>query len=106
MKKRILFFYLLFFSLAILMPSCMLFKKCSKAETAQQIADKKKAMERKIREKQQAENVKSIYGRQTKETRKRMKANREKSNRINNNQAQKIKRNFNFRLFRRPKLWR
>jgi hypothetical protein len=106
MIKRIFLIWVFFFSCLVIMPSCKLFKKGSKAETAQQKADKKKIQERKIREKQQAENVKSIYGRQTKETRKRMKANRAKSNRINKGLPEKQKRTFRFRLFKKPKWWR
>jgi len=106
MIKRIFLISCFLFACIALMPSCKLFKKAGKADTAQQKADKKKIKERKIREKQQAENVKSIYGRQTKETRKRMKANRAKSNRINKGLPEKQKRTFRFRLFKKPKWWR
>jgi hypothetical protein len=106
MIKRYFFLSVFIFSLLVALPSCKLFKKVGKADTAQQKADKKKIKDRKIREKQHEEKVKEIYGRQTKETRKRMKANRAKSNRINKGLPERQKRTFRFNLFKKPKWWR
>jgi hypothetical protein len=103
-------FFLTFILIVVsLFSSCGLYYRLhkTKAEKAQLKAERKKEEEWKKKQKIQDMNRKRMMAMQTKDTRKRMKVNRKKSDRINARKAPQQEKHFKIpRIFRPRKWWR
>ena len=92
-----------------LFSSCGLYYRLhkTKAEKAQLKAERKKEDEWNKKQKIQEQNRKRMMAMQTKDTRKRMRANKKKSDRINARKAPQMEKHFKVpRLFRPSRWWR
>jgi hypothetical protein len=89
----------------MMLSSCKLFKPKNLTQEAQ-LGGSPKEGNRKKREKALEENRKRVFSSQTRETQKRMRANKRKSERINNNQPESTRKRTISKIFRRPRWWR
>jgi sortase (surface protein transpeptidase) len=108
MQTRILSI-LLFLILSLGFTSCGLYYRLhkTKAEKAQLKAERKKEDEWNKKQKIQEQNRKRMMAMQTKDTRKRMRTNKKKSDRINARKAPQMEKHFKIpRLFRPSRWWR
>lgn len=89
--------------------SCGLYYRLHKttAEKAQLKAERKKEDEWNKKQKIQEQNRKRMMAMQTKDTRKRMRTNKKKSDRINSRKAPQMEKHFKIpRLFKPSRWWR
>ena len=100
---------LLFLIFSLSFTSCGLYYRLhkTKAEKAQLKAEHKKEDEWNKKQKIQEQNRKRMMAMQTKDTRKRMRTNKKKSDRINARKAPQMEKHFKIpRLFRPSRWWR
>ena len=108
-KPKKLLTLLLLVSILMSFGSCRIYYRLhkTKAEKAQLKANRKKEEEWEKKEKIQKENRKRVMAMQTKNTRKRMKSNKKKSDRINAGKSPTQQRHFKLpRIFNPSKWWR